>query len=117
MPFCTKEVPQGDEDQYCVGKDLPLTRQQISGPIHIKAFATDYGNPSGQIVLFRLILDLMKMAESSPKRVENTVGKGESLITINFFFSHSVFKRLELQTPKNKSSFDKGLRLWVVKGF
>ena len=28
------------------------------------------------------------------KQVENTVGKGKLLVTINFSFSHSVFKRL-----------------------
>ena len=35
------------------------------------------------------------------KRVENTVGKGEIARYEHFFFSHSVFKRLVLQTRKN----------------
>ena len=49
------------------------------------------------------------MAESSQKRIENTVGKGKLLVTSNFFFSYSVFKGLVLQTLKNKGLFGKGL--------
>ena len=44
------------------------------------------------------------------KRVENTAGKGE-IACYNFFFFHSVFKRLVLQTCKNQGLFEKGLRL------
>ena len=43
------------------------------------------------------------------KQVENTVGKGELLVTSNFSFSHSVFKSLELQTRINQGLFGKGL--------
>ena len=44
------------------------------------------------------------------KRTENVVGKKEKLIvTSNFSFSQSVFKRLVLQTHKNKGLFGKGL--------
>ena len=44
------------------------------------------------------------------KEVENTVAKGEMLVTrISPFFTHSVFKRLVLQTRKNKGLFGKGL--------
>ena len=43
------------------------------------------------------------------KRVENIVGKGE-IATSNFCFSHSVFKRLVLQTHKNKALFGKVLK-------
>ena len=32
------------------------------------------------------------------------------LVTSNFSFSHSVFKRLELQTRKNQGLFGKGLK-------
>ena len=39
---------------------------------------------------------------------ENTVGKGE--ITSNFSFSHSVFKRIVLQSRKNQGLFGKGLK-------
>ena len=43
------------------------------------------------------------------KRTENTVGKGELLITSIFSFSCSVFKRLVLQTHINQGLFGKGL--------
>ena len=47
--------------------------------------------------------------------VENTVGKKEKLlVTSNFSFSHSVFKRLVLQTRKNKGLFGKGLTLYRI---
>ena len=36
--------------------------------------------------------------------------KEKMLLTINFSFSHSVFKRLVLQTCKNQDLFGKGLR-------
>ena len=45
------------------------------------------------------------------KQVENTVGKGEILVTSNFSFSHSVFHRLVMQTSKNQGLFGKGLTL------
>ena len=54
------------------------------------------------------ILDLMKMAESSPKRVENIVGKGEIACYKRFLLSHSVLKRPILQTRKNKGLLGKG---------
>ena len=47
----------------------------------------------------------MKIAGSSPKWVENTVGKGTS----NFSFSHIVFKRPALQKSRNQGLFGKGL--------
>ena len=52
----------------------------------------------------------MKMAESSPRRVENTVGKGEIARYGYFSFSHNVFKRFVLQTRKNQGLFGKGLK-------
>ena len=52
------------------------------------------------------------------KWLENTVGKGKIaryeqflLVTSNFSFSHSVFKRLILQTYENQGLFGKGLSL------
>ena len=42
------------------------------------------------------------------KQVENTVGKGE-IRHEQFLLSHSVFKRLVLQTRKNQGLFGKGL--------
>ena len=51
-------------------------------------------------------LKLMKMTESHQKRVENT-GKRKNC---QFSFSHSVFKRLVLQTCQNQGLYGKGLR-------
>ena len=43
------------------------------------------------------------------KRLENTVGKGEIACYEQFSFSHSVFKRLILQTREDQELFGKGL--------
>ena len=48
------------------------------------------------------------------KRIENTVGKEKLLVTSNFSFSLSVFKRLVLQTRKNQGLFGKGL-IWTKR--
>ena len=40
--------------------------------------------------------------------------KEKLLITSNFSFSHSVFKRLVLQTSKNQGMFGKGLNLKLL---
>ena len=56
------------------------------------------------------ILNLMKIAESSLKRVENTVGKGEMAHYEQFLLSRCVFKKLILQTRKNRGFFGKRLR-------
>ena len=53
----------------------------------------------------------MKIAESYPKRAENAVEKEKLLVTSNFSFFHSVFKRLVLQTHKYMGLFGKGLRV------
>ena len=45
------------------------------------------------------------------KQVEKTLWEKEKLlVTSNFAFSHSVFKRLALQTCKNQGLFGKGLK-------
>ena len=44
------------------------------------------------------ILDLMKMAENSQKEQKTSWEKEKLLVTSNFSFSRSVFKRLVLQT-------------------
>ena len=46
------------------------------------------------------------MAKSSPKQIENTVGKGE--ITSNFFFSQSISKRILLLELKTRACLGKG---------
>ena len=51
----------------------------------------------------------MKMVKSSPN------GFSKLLIMSNFSFSHSVFKRLVLQTRKHKGLFGKGLRALQLK--
>ena len=50
------------------------------------------------------------MAESSPKGQKTLWEKVKLLVTSNFTFSHSVFKRLVMQTRKNQGLFGKGLR-------
>ena len=49
------------------------------------------------------------MAESSPNRLKPLWENEKLLVTSNFFFFHSVFKRLLLQTRKNQGLFGKGL--------
>ena len=44
------------------------------------------------------------------KREENTVGKGEILVTSNFSFSHSVFERLVSQGRQKVSLCGNGLK-------
>ena len=51
------------------------------------------------------------------KEVENTVGKGEIALFEEFLLSHSVFKRLLLQTRKNHCLFGKGLTPYKVTKF
>ena len=53
----------------------------------------------------------MKMAESSPKGQKTLWEKVKLLVTSNFTFSHSVFKRLVMQTRKNQGLFGKGLNI------
>ena len=54
--------------------------------------------------------NLMKMAESSLNGLKTLLEKEKLLVTSNFSFSHSVFKRLVLQTRKNQGLFGKGLK-------
>ena len=62
----------------------PITRQQILDSSKLKKFEDDN---------FKFDENGRKLS----KWVENTVGKGELLVTSNFSFSHSVFKRLVSQ--------------------
>ena len=52
---------------------------------------------------------LRKMAESSPYQQKTLWEKEKLLLTSNFSFYHSVFKRFLLQTRKNQGLFGKGL--------
>ena len=56
------------------------------------------------------ILSFMKMGESSPKGLRTLWEKEKLLVMSNFSFSHSVFKRLLLQTRKNQGLFGEGLK-------
>ena len=49
------------------------------------------------------------MAESSPKGHKTLWEKEKLLVTSNFSFSHSVFKKFVLQTHKDQGLFGKGL--------
>ena len=50
------------------------------------------------------------MAESSPNGKKTLWEKEKLLVTSNFSFSHSVFKRPLLQTHKNQGLFGKRLK-------
>ena len=52
----------------------------------------------------------MKTAESSSNRQKILREKETLLLTSNFSFSNSIFKRLALQTHKNQNLFGKGLK-------
>ena len=52
------------------------------------------------------------MAKSSTNGLKTQWEKVKLLITSNFFFSHSGFRRLVLQTHKNQGLFGKGLILY-----
>ena len=62
------------------------------------------------------ISKLMKMAESSPNGCKTLWEKEKLLVTSNFSFSHSVFKRLVLQTRRNQGLFGNGLNQDTVEG-
>ena len=50
------------------------------------------------------------------KLLEKTLWEKEKLlVTSNFSFSHSVFRRPLLQTRKNQGLFGKGLKLTITK--
>ena len=51
------------------------------------------------------------MAEISLNSLKTMCKKEKLLVINNFAFSHSVFKRLALQTHKNQGLFGKGLNL------
>ena len=52
--------------------------------------------------------NLMKMAEKATNGLKTLWGKEKLLVTSNFSFTYSVFKRLVLQTRKNQGLFGKG---------
>ena len=58
-------------------------------------------------------LNFDEKGEKFSKRVQKAVGKREILVKSTFSFSHSVFKRLVLQTCKSQSLFGKGLIRYI----
>ena len=54
------------------------------------------------------------MVESSPIGSKTLWEKEKLLVSSNFSFSHSVFRRLVLQTGKNKGLFGKGLNSYIA---
>ena len=79
----------------------PFPKQQISDSSKLKEFADDN---------FKVDENGRKLS----KQVENTGEMEKLLITSNFFFSHSVFKRLVLQTHKNQGLLGKELNTLVL---
>ena len=79
----------------------PFPKQQISDSSKLKEFADDN---------FKVDENGRKLS----KQVENTGETEKLLITSNFFFSHSVFKRLVLQTHKNQGLLGKELNTLVL---
>ena len=75
-----------------------------------KAFPKGQNLDSSKLKEFAV--DNSKFDEDGAKfseKVNNTVEKGEIARSSNFFFSHSVFKRLVLQTRRNQGLFGNGL--------
>ena len=87
----------------CLVKGLNKTspKQQILDPSKVKKFADDN---------FKFDENGRKIS----KQVKNTVGRGEIAHYEQFSFSHSVFKRLVLQTRENQGLFGKGINLLLA---
>ena len=66
---------------FCLEKGSPFPKQKILDSSKLKEFADDN-------------LKFDKHGYKLSKPLENSVGKGKLLVTSNFSFSHSVFKRL-----------------------
>ena len=79
--------------------------------VHINPFPNDkfYMIPNLNS-LQTTISNVIKMAVISPNEQKTLWEKEKLLVTSNFSFSHSVFKRLILQTHKNQGLFGKGLK-------
>ena len=75
---------------------LTLSQSTISDLSKLKGFADDN-------------FEIDENGRKVSKHVENAVAKEKLLVMSNFSFSHSVFKRLVLQTLKNQGLFGKEL--------
>ena len=77
---------------------LTLFKHQNLVSSKLKAFADDNN-------------EFYENSRKLSKRAENTEGKVEKMLVIsNFYFFHSVFKRLVMQTRKNQGLLGKGLK-------
>ena len=83
-------VGEGEND------NLTLSKRHILDSYKLKEFAETISN-------------LMKMAECSPNGLKTLWEKENLLATSNLSFSHTVFKRLLMQTRKNLGLFRRGL--------
>ena len=100
--FIESMDPAGEASAYSVS--IPITRRQILDSSKLKEFADDN---------FKFDENGSKLS----KRVENTWEKEKSLVTGNFSFSHSVFKRLVSQGHQKVSLCGNGLILSQTTNF
>ena len=107
-------IPQ-EKDVYKIHISILEGNKDCHLQIHLRKQLIYYVNPKRQILdspkLEEFVNNKFRFDENGrkfSKWIENTVGKGELLVTSNFSFSHSVFKILELQTRKNQGLFGKG---------
>ena len=82
----------------CLSQPLKFVLLNLSQTINFRLFQTER-------VCITTSLNLMKMVASSLKGWKTLGEKKKLLITSNFFFSQSVFKRLVLQTHENQGLF------------
>ena len=95
----------------CVMGVTPLPTTTLSGTLEVRRGTrlTNFRLFQTENILQTTISNLMKMAERSQNRSKTLWEKEKLLVTSNFSFSHSVFKRLVLQTRKDQGLFGKGL--------
>ena len=90
-------VSQGHKKVSLCGNMLPFPKRQILDSSKPKVFADND---------FKFDKRLRKVLEKGRKHCGE---KEKLLVTSNFSFSHSVFKRIVQQTRKNQGLFGKGL--------
>ena len=89
--------------------NLDLAKMLLFGKLLTISLATNIRLLQTERSLQMTISCLMKMAESSQNGKKTLREKEKLLITSNFSFSNSVFKRPFLQTRENQGLFGKGL--------
>ena len=87
---------------FLSGSFNPFVNKRNLGSSKLKDFADDN---------FRFV----ENGKKAPLTGGKTLGEKEKvLVTSNFSFCHSVFKRLVLQTRKNQGLFGKGLKYGLL---